>query len=124
MSPKKSNWDRKMGNTLRVQKYQRSVKPKEINETFSSDDELPTNKERAGFTYNSVTANQYERKVDVGQLKKLCTNCKAVQRPKKVDTFCCLNGKIKLPTLQEPPTILSQLLNGEHDKSTMFLNNM
>ncbi len=35
-----------------------------------------------------------------------------------------MNGKIKLPTLQEPPKILTQLLNGQHDKTTMFLNNV
>lgn len=38
--------------------------------------------------------------------------------------MCCLQGKVKLPILEEPPTLLRSLLDGTHPKSRHFLTNI
>jgi hypothetical protein len=38
--------------------------------------------------------------------------------------MCCKKGKITLPYMQEPPTLLRSLFNGIHPKSSHFLTNV
>jgi hypothetical protein len=39
-------------------------------------------------------------------------------------SMCCKKGKITLPYMQEPPTLLRNLFNGIHPKSSHFLTNV
>lgn len=72
---------------------------------------------------------------DDGDLDNKCPRCGAffwynerVSRNKKtrtpVFTMCCLRGKIKLPSLQEPPDLLRRLLTNDDVLSRHFRDNI
>jgi hypothetical protein len=39
-------------------------------------------------------------------------------------SICCKKGKVTLPCIKEPPTLLRNLFNGVHPKSSNFLTNI
>lgn len=39
-------------------------------------------------------------------------------------SLCCMNGKVQLPILEEPPVILQQLLHNQDPRSKHFLQNI
>jgi hypothetical protein len=53
-------------------------------------------------------------------LTKQCSLCGAFKWHNESAGFCCLNGKIKLLALNDPPEILLNLLHGQHAKSGVF----
>ncbi|XP_071738942.1 uncharacterized protein [Rutidosis leptorrhynchoides] len=76
--------------------------------------------------------NEYR---DIGDPVFICNECEAklwkseAQRGnkalrKKVYSLCCLNGKVELPKLKQPPQLLIQLLKGDSKISKNFIENV
>jgi hypothetical protein len=70
--------------------------------------------------------------MDIGDQTKLCNECGAImwslERVDKRETnntpifsLCCRKGKITLPSIQDPPQLLSSLLHGHDVRSKHFM---
>lgn len=72
--------------------------------------------------------------LDVGDPVVICRDCKSrvwfeeraeqdmMARNAKF-SLCCMKGKVLLPILEKPPELLYNLMNGNHAKSTNYLQN-
>lgn len=85
---------------------------------------VPLNFERAAFNYDSTADYESHRCLDIGNIDQRCRRCNALKFPGETPGLCCMNGKIKLPALQEPPPFLRQLLGGVTAESKHFLGNI
>ncbi|CAE1331970.1 unnamed protein product [Acanthosepion pharaonis] len=76
----------------------------------------------AQTTFRSVrNARSTARGVQIGVKNKVCTFCNAKKWAGEQPGRCCSGGKIKLPSLDEPPQPLRDLLLGTTSNSTHFL---
>jgi hypothetical protein len=58
----------------------------------------------------------------IGLMTKQCSHCSAIHFENEcIGTLCCINGKISLPFVDEPPPFLKELLSGETPESNRFL---
>ena len=73
--------------------------------------------------------------LDIGDPTYVCSHCGAIfwydERLKKSIksknpkfSMCCVNGKIQLPSFEDPPIILKELLFGKDRKSKHFQQNI
>lgn len=54
----------------------------------------------------------------------ICAHCQALKFENEPPGMCCLNGKIQLPILEEPPDPLRYYLSGTSAESQHFLKNI
>lgn len=60
----------------------------------------------AAFNYDPKFNYEHHRNILIGQMDKVCRHCQAIKYEKETPGMCCSNGKVKLPTLNEPPPAL------------------
>ncbi|XP_071726239.1 uncharacterized protein [Rutidosis leptorrhynchoides] len=110
--------------------------------TFSDSEMIPLRS--CGDSLNNPSSSQTESEKespiskdyrDIGDPIYICTSCKArlwkseamrgnKSFGRKSYTLCCLGGKVELPCLNEPPTLLRELFTGNSQKSKHFIENI
>ncbi|CAE1156902.1 unnamed protein product [Acanthosepion pharaonis] len=75
----------------------------------------------AAYNYNCTVNYSPWRDVQTGAMDKVCTFCNAKKWAAEQSGLCCSGGKIKLPSLDEPPRPLRDLLLDTTSESTHFL---
>ncbi|CAE1244797.1 unnamed protein product [Acanthosepion pharaonis] len=73
------------------------------------------------YNYDCTVNYSARRDVQIGAMDKVCTFCNAQKWAGEQPGLCCSEGKIKLPSLDEPPQPLRDLLLGTTSESTHFL---
>ncbi|GBN72569.1 hypothetical protein AVEN_248566-1 [Araneus ventricosus] len=63
-------------------------------------------------------------KADIGKMNVICKYCRAKKFKCETLGMCCSNGKVKLPSLDQPPEPLYSLISGVALESTHFLQNI
>ena len=66
-----------------------------------------------GLCYNHTYGYANHRSLDLGRMTVLCKFCNALKWKGERPGLCCLNGKIAIPVLPEPPQPLKDLLSGQ-----------
>ncbi|CAE1161931.1 unnamed protein product [Acanthosepion pharaonis] len=64
----------------------------------------------AAYNYDCTVNYSARRDVQIGAMDKVCTFCNAKKWAGEQPGLCCSGGKIKLPSLDEPPQPLRDLL--------------
>ncbi|CAE1160924.1 unnamed protein product [Acanthosepion pharaonis] len=64
------------------------------------------------YNYDCTVKYSARRDVQIGAMDKVCTFCNAKKWAGEQPGLCCSGGKIKLPSLDEPPQPLRDLLLG------------
>lgn len=77
----------------------------------------------AAFLYDCSIDYSSHPLVCIGQMDVVCDHCGALKFAGETPGLCCLNGKVKLPSLAHPPEPLYSLLCGETPESRHFLAN-
>ncbi|CAE1229740.1 unnamed protein product [Acanthosepion pharaonis] len=75
----------------------------------------------AAYNYDCTINYSARRDVQIGAMDKVCTFCNAKKWADEQPGLCCSGDKIKLPSLDEPPQPLRDLLLGTTSESTHFL---
>lgn len=78
---------------------------------------------RAAFNYDPKKNYSKEKKIQIGEMNIVCLHCKALKFPHEPAGMCCSNGKLELPTLNDPPNPLFDLVNGNSKESKHFNQN-
>lgn len=78
---------------------------------------------RAAFLYDCTIDYSSHPFVSIGPMNVHCEHCGALKFAAETPGLCCLNGKVKLPSLTPPPEPLNSLLHGETPESRHFLAN-
>lgn len=76
---------------------------------------------RAAFQYVPTIDYSDHPVVRIGLMDVVCNYCNAMKFKGETNGFCCLQGKIVLPPLSDPPEPLKSLLLGETADSRHFL---
>jgi len=79
-------------------------------------------KKNSGFHYDANIAYDIDSEVAIGCMDIVCMHCNALKWKGESAGLCCLNGKVMLEDIGEPPEPLRSLLNGNHPHSSHFLN--
>jgi calcineurin-like phosphoesterase family protein len=62
--------------------------------------------------------------VSIGDTSTICQYCQAKKWPLEVPGFCCGGGKFLLDGIADPLEPLKSLINGTHNHSKVFLDNL
>ncbi|XP_026467796.1 uncharacterized protein LOC113371383 [Ctenocephalides felis] len=81
------------------------------------------NLNREAFQYDCSYDYSLHPSVCIGKMDVVCKYCGALKFSQETPGLCCLNGKVKLPSLTPPPEPLYSLLCGETQESRHFLAN-
>lgn len=81
----------------------------------------PLNLNFGAFQYVSSEEYQNHRDAVIGQMDQVCRFCDARKFLGEPVGLCCLNGKIRLPSLSPPPEPLQTLMSGNTSDSRHFL---
>lgn len=80
---------------------------------------------RLAFNYDSTVDYALHPNVDIGSMRDItCEYCQAYRYKNEANGLCCLNGKVKLPALNNPPEPLISLVSGQTAESKHFLNHI
>jgi len=60
--------------------------------------------------------------VDIGRMDKICNKCQAKKWEAEAPGLCCSGGKVNIPKVPEPTSVLKELISGSHPSSKHFLN--
>ncbi|GBM23772.1 hypothetical protein AVEN_271133-1 [Araneus ventricosus] len=63
-------------------------------------------------------------KAAIGKMNAVCKYCRAKKFKCETLGMFCSNGKVKLPSLDQPPEPLYSLISGVNPESTHFLQNI
>ena len=74
--------------------------------------------ENQAYDYQPNVA--YEDHTSLGTMSVVCDFCNALRWKGECAGMCCLQGKVNIPVLGEPPEPLRSLLLGEHPESKHF----
>ena len=66
-----------------------------------------------GLCYNRTYGYANHRSLDLGRMTVLCKFCNALKWKGERPGLCCLNGKIAIPVLPEPPQPSPDLFSGQ-----------
>lgn len=55
-------------------------------------------------------------------MDKICNLCQANKWVTEAPGLCCSGGKVNIPIIPEPTTVLKELISGSHPSSKHFLN--
>lgn len=55
---------------------------------------------------------------------EVCSYCHIQKWKRKPKGICCALGKVNLPPIQKPPVLFDVMLNGDHQNSKDFINNL
>ncbi|GBP61623.1 hypothetical protein EVAR_27510_1 [Eumeta japonica] len=75
----------------------------------------------AAFAYDCTVDYSELNDIDIGRMDKICNLCKqkwAAETP----GLCCSGGKVNIPIIPEPTSVLKELISGSHPSSKHFLN--
>ena len=77
--------------------------------------------QNAAFEYGPDTdVSRIQKELDIGRMSETCQICGAKKWKKETAGFCCGNGKIDPPKIQDPPEPLKEMMEGKTPKSKKF----
>lgn len=79
---------------------------------------------RLAFQYDPTADYNSHNNITIGNMDKVCTHCKALKYKNEAPGLCCVNGKVKLPELNQPLEPLLTLVSGTTPQSKHFLLNI
>lgn len=74
--------------------------------------------------FNYDETKEYDKIIFIGQMTQICVYCQALKYEKESPGMCCMNGKIVLPKLNEPPQFMLNYLYGKTQESKHFMKNI
>ncbi|CAF3779045.1 unnamed protein product [Rotaria sp. Silwood1] len=80
--------------------------------------------EREAFQYDPTKSYASRPELYIGRMTEICSYCDALKWPGEAPGMCCSNGKVKLPSLRQPPEPLESLMSGTTITSKHFLENI
>jgi len=81
-------------------------------------------KAMAAFNYSSDINYTADQIVSIGNMSKLCRFCFSLKWQAEPPGLCCNSGKIRLPSLGDPPQPIKDLLSVRSDLSVHFQSNV
>ncbi|CAF1454121.1 unnamed protein product [Rotaria sp. Silwood1] len=80
--------------------------------------------EREAFQYDPTKNYDNHPQLYIGRMTEICSYCDALKWSGEAPGMCCSNGKVKLPSLRQPPEPLESLMSGTTTTSKHFLENI
>lgn len=68
-------------------------------------------KKGSAFKYDPNIIYDADKLVIIGRMDTVCHHCNALKWKEEPTSLCCLNGKIKLDPIAEPPRALIQFVD-------------
>lgn len=65
-----------------------------------------------------------DHKITIGEMKTICEHCGEREWPAESLGLICLGGKINLPTIEDPPELLKNLLSQSTPAAKCFRRNL
>ncbi|GBP91732.1 hypothetical protein EVAR_92009_1 [Eumeta japonica] len=79
---------------------------------------------RSAFRYDPQIDYAQQSSVQIGDMNKICPKCSAKKWVDETNGMCCASGKVSLPSIQEPPQPIKNLLTNNHSLSRHFITNI
>lgn len=76
------------------------------------------------FNYEADLSFENIDLLNIGNMDIMCDHCGAQRFSREAPGICCYNGKVKLEAFRNPPKCLKELLDGNHEHSKHFKNNI
>ncbi|XP_053597308.1 uncharacterized protein LOC128668406 [Microplitis demolitor] len=76
----------------------------------------------AAFAYDCTVDYSELNDIDIGRMDKICNLCQAKKWAAETPGLCCSGGKVNIPIIPEPTSVLKELISGSHPLSKHFLN--
>ncbi|GBP66856.1 ATP-dependent DNA helicase pif1 [Eumeta japonica] len=76
----------------------------------------------AAFAYDCTVDYSELNDIDIGRMDKICNLCQAKKWAAETPGLCCSGGKVNIPIIPEPTSVLKELISGSHPSSKHFLN--
>ena len=76
----------------------------------------------AAYHYNKD--KDYAANIDLGRMSVICKYCHALRWSNERQSICCLNGKVNIPIIKDPPEPLVSLLNENSKHAKDFRKNI
>ncbi|XP_026475685.1 uncharacterized protein LOC113380824 [Ctenocephalides felis] len=125
--PRRSNLSRQSSNARRLQNT--------VNARTEEQERIAREQQRERMARLRARGNNIDQQINcsydyslhpsvcIGKMDVVCKYCGALKFSQETPGLCCLNGKVKLPSLTPPPEPLYSLLCGETQESRHFLAN-
>ena len=96
----------------------------EVNRSRQAQSRTRSTLTNAAFHYDKDYDYRLDENILIGQMDILCIHCRALKFRKETTGMCCINGKIHLPLLLEPPEPLLTYVTGATQESKHFLQHI
>lgn len=121
MSQQRSTQSQERRNQIRSQ-HNRELHSRQINANRRvSRRSMNVSLERAAFQYDSNIDYSGLPCMQIGEMNVICEYCNAMKFRTETPGLCCASGKVKLPSLPDPPETLRALLYDDIPEGRLFL---
>ncbi|XP_020809823.1 trichohyalin-like [Drosophila serrata] len=108
------------------ERFQRLQDNRERQKTLRarSRNQASAHSKRSAFRYDPQIDYAHQSSIQIGDMNKICPKCSAKKWVDETNGMCCASGKVSLPSIQEPPQPIKNLLKNNHSLSRHFITNI
>ncbi|GBP05538.1 hypothetical protein EVAR_3035_1 [Eumeta japonica] len=106
-----------VSNAFKIRERQQTSRARSRNQVLAHSN-------RSAFRYDPQIDYAQQSSVQIGDMNKICPKCSAKKWVDETNGMCCASGKVSLPSIQEPPQPIKNLLTNNHSLSRHFITNI